>query len=100
MGQLEEVLDVAGEVFVVGAVDLGGNAEFGVAGAGDLDGAIDALFRGDAAEEGEVLGASVGSGRSRSAGMPWWTVPAQPRCGTGLRWLSEIETIGTRGNLE
>ena len=55
------------------------------------------LFRRDPAEEGEVAAAGSGENGYSDSGMPWWTVPTQLAKRSGLRWWSEIDTSGNRG---
>ena len=54
IGRLDHRLDLLVVIILVGAVDLGGDLERHAAMLGDADGAIDALFRRDAAEKGEI----------------------------------------------
>ena len=53
-GAVDHRLDLLVEIFLVGPVDLGGDLQRHAALLGDADGAVDALFRRDAAEEGEI----------------------------------------------
>ncbi len=55
MRLFEEMLDLGLEIGAVGLVDLGRDLERHAAALGDRDGAVDALFRSDPAEEGKIF---------------------------------------------
>ncbi len=66
-------------IFLVGAIDLGGDLERNAAAGGDLDRAVDALFRRDAAEHGQIAGRHrLRRQQLFPAGRDGWCAPSWP----------------------
>ena len=81
---VEQGFYVLVKVLAIGGVNLRGDFKFHAGAFGDLDGAINAFFRRNSPDEGEII-AAPGSSRQQILGKPWYTVPCQLTHGKGSR---------------
>ncbi len=95
-GVLEQRLDARVEVFLVGAVDLGGDLAAACRRRAAMrDGAVEPLSPARCGRgRRDSRRAAAASARSRSAAGRDGTVPTKLACGIGRRCASEIETSG------